>query len=157
MENKYDMGDFVVVNKVQTKNKKYSQNCKVTWLSTAYPVPRLGRIVGLCKRQDGVVEWNIDWETGYDEGPYLVLDKIHTFYLVRYGWFNKPVCVAAENMRLATLGEINELPGLFQNRQPMSEQAKQYLREDSQNWPRKSDGKFAKGNMLNHVEEKSND
>lgn len=155
MEHKYDIGDFVIVCKVHVK--KHPKANKIVWEESICPTPRLGRVVGMCKRWDGVKDYDIDWETGYSSSPYFVSNKVNTYYLVRFGWFNKPVCIMPENMRLAVGEEIQDLPNLHANRKPMSEKVKQFLREDSKNWPRKSNGQFAKGNILNYVKEKSND
>jgi len=144
MNNQFDIGDFVIV---KTQTIKRRSNKKVTWIDSKYSKPRLGRIVGLCRRFDGDIEigpWVKDYDDSWDAPRYLNCTKENILYEIRLGWFNKPIYVQLENMRLAKLDEIKDLPMLFTNVLPWSEESRNSLREDIKNAPRDKTGRFIK-------------
>ena len=142
MNNQFDIGDFVIVN---TQTIKRRSNKKVTWIDSNYSKPRLGRVVGLCRRFDGDIEGGAydDYYENCNE-RYLYHTKENILYVIKLGWFNKPIYVRLENMRLAKLDEIKDLPMLFTNVLPWSEESRNSLREDIKNAPRDKTGRFIK-------------
>jgi hypothetical protein len=138
----YTIGDFVLVFKTMMRDK---QESKVTWRKALEYVStklRLGQVVGLTTKYDGVVEYEPDLPCHY-----FVPSKSHHLWLVRFGLTNKPVYVAEGDMRFAVGDEITELPYSYPS-QEMSERDKQYLREDSKHWPRDAKGRWVKGPVV---------
>lgn len=133
---KYQIGNFVVVSKIQMRDK---QGSAVTWrkcLCYIATASRLGQVVGLCIRFDGYMSRN---------DAFFIPTKSHQFWLVRFGLTNRAVEVAEEDMRLA-VGDY-ELPYRWPV-QKMSDRNKQYLREDSKNWPRDARGRWVAGPVV---------
>ena len=139
---RYSIGDYVIVSR---KMRRYKLGVAVKWEpGFTYRSPQLGQVVGLCTRYDGKVMYsnvNNGWE--YDP-PYFAPEKAHQFWLVRFGLTNKPVCVRAEDMRLAAVDEIADLPYSYPP-SSMSERDKENLRVDSRNWPRDEKGRWIAG------------
>ena len=139
----YGIGAYVIIHKTMMRDK---QGSKVTWRKALEYVPtkpRLGQVVGLTTKYDGVVKYETDTDFLCH---YFAPSKAHRLWLVRFGLTNKPVCVAEEDMRPAVVGgdEIHELPYSFPP-QVMSERDKKYLSDDSKHWPRDAKGRWTKG------------
>ena len=140
MNRKYSIGDFVIVSKTMCREKIGSV---VKWKSGfGFCKHRLGQVVGLCARYDGHVQGGNFYN--YDDPPYFVPEKTHLFWLVKFGLMNKPVEVSEDNMRLASIDEVENLPTRYP-KSTMSEKDKQFLSEDSKTWPRDKKGKWVSG------------
>jgi len=136
MNKKYTIGDYVIVSKIRVRDR---QGNKVNWKILPLVENRLGQVVGLCTRYDGHIG---SVYFNYEDPPYFVPKKTHIFWLVRFGLMNKAVEVHEGDMKLAPLEEIKELPTRFPK---LTEKDKQYLSEDSKNWPRDKKGRWVSG------------
>lgn len=134
----YGIGTYVMVHRRFGRTKLGSGIVK--WASIVLAKSRLGQVVGLCTRYDGKVHSEVHYEGCAN---YFVPTKSHRFWLVRFGLMNKPVCVADDGMRLATIDEVEKLP-LQSPRQTWSEQDKQEASEESKTWPRDKKGRWIK-------------
>jgi len=142
---KFDIGDWVIVRAVHERTLDKAQ---IDWEPEFFKAPRIGRIVGLCRRSSGVRIGggvSYDWDGSPDYEPnYLKVTKSHIFYQVKFGWFNIPVLVAEEDMNLCSLDEISEFPLLFTQQYEWNPSDKDRLREDMKDWPRDSKGHWIK-------------
>ena len=137
---KHTIGDYVVVFGAMFRK---GSTC-VTWIPLSYNKSRLGQVVGLATKYDGDIEHDFGWV----DPNYFVPRKTHRFWQVKFGLMNKPVFVREEDVRLATIDEVEELPKLYQNRAPWNKQAKQDMREEVQNFPRDKNGRWVKNEKL---------
>lgn len=139
---KYSIGDYVIVFRKKFRDKK---NLVVKWQTIfSFLAPRLGQVVGLCTRYDGKTIWPTMSYDGDCDPPYFQREKSHRFWLVRFGLMNKPVEIGEEDMRLAAINEVKELPTLYP-KPVMLEREKQNLSEDSKHWPRDERGRWIVG------------
>lgn len=141
----FDIGDWVVVS---VEQQRILEGKKISWEPEVFKSPRVGRIVGLCRRSSGVrIDGGMyyDWDGTPDyESNYLEVTQSHIFYQVKFGWFNKPVLVAEKDMTLCPLEEIQELPLLSTQQYEWNPGDKDRLREDMKYWPRDSKGRWIK-------------
>ena len=140
-EPRYSIGDFV---KVQWEMSREGFR-HIIWIARTFGIkPRLGQIVGLATRYSG--DRTISLNMG--DPSYFTPSESHTFWLVRFGLLNKPVCVREEDMRLARVDEVKELPRLYMRRCRMGSREKKLLSEDSKSWPRDSRGRWISGPLI---------
>lgn len=137
----YDIGSFVVVNNVSCKRKQHN---KVIWIDIPAFPGGLGQVVGKCRRFDGIIQGGRQVGFSEWEPDYLDVTKENIFYKIIFGWFNKPVLVHAENMRLATVEEVQDLPKLFTNQKPWTDKDREILSDYSKEFPRDKKGRWCK-------------
>jgi hypothetical protein len=138
--NQFDVGTFVIINKCTVKSESGN---KVKWIDISYSKSRLGRVTGLCRRWDGIRRHLSNYFSSDDYEPaYLEGTKENILYEIRLGWFNKPIYVRPENMRLAKLNEIKDLPKLFTQQLSWPDYVKKSLSEESKHWPRDKNGRW---------------
>lgn len=138
---KYDIGDYVIVNSTMVKRHV---GFKRHYVTVNFSKPKLGRIVGLCRRFEGTYTGSSQNYWGdYDE-PYLSITGSKLFWLVRLGWLNKPILCLDECLTLAKPYEIKDFPKLFMSQIEWSEQSRKDLSRDSYDWPRDEKGRWTK-------------
>ena len=113
---------------------------EIRWYSKQLPEPRIGIITGIARRYDGIhhgyraQEWR-------DQPTYLQTTKCNWGYLVRFGATNKEVFVMPEACLLCT-NQI-QIPYRAHNH-ALSNEAREFLRDEARKSPRDSRGRFLK-------------
>ena len=138
---KYDIGDYVIVNSKMIKTVGGFKRC---YVPINFSRPKLGRVVGLCRRFEGDYKSSSQGYYGDWEAPYLSITNSKLFWLVKFGWLNKPILCSDECLTLAKLCEIKDFPKLFVQQHNWAEEDRKYLSEDSKNWPRDKKGRWTK-------------
>ena len=134
----YSIGDYVIVtHKMCRINREH-----INWVPLKLDTPQQGQVVGLATRYDGKIISPVT-HGYYDdyESNYFVPTKTHVFWHVKFGLLNKPVLVQAEDMRFATVGEVEDLPKLCV-RGYWNDKMRQAISKDSKNWARDSKGRW---------------
>ena len=138
---KYDIGDYVIVNSKMLRKGRYTNTTRERyWYLAQYSKPKLGRVVGLCRKFEGLIKYGVY----ADEPAYLRVTGSKLFWLVRFGWLNKPVLCSDECLTLAKPNEIEDFPTIYQEQIKWSDEDKKYLSELSKNWPRDEKGRWTK-------------
>lgn len=130
---KYSIGDYVMVSREMVRRDSHG----IKWVPQKLNPPRLGQVAGLAVRHDGKMEYSLN----YEEGAYFVSEGTHTFWQVKFGLMNKPICVQNDDIRLATVDEVEDLPKLCV-RNCWTDSMKQSMSKDSKNWGRDSKGRW---------------
>jgi len=137
---KYSIGDYVIVS---SKMNRVGLT-HIKWVCFKLTKPQFGQVIGLATRYDGNIKGGYSYGFEFDPN-YFIPTQTHLFWQVKFGLLNKPIYVREEDIRLATIDEVEELPKLYMSRCPYSDKDRKYLSEDSKNWPRDSKGKWTKG------------
>lgn len=131
---KYSIGDYVMVSCKMVRQEQSG----IEWVPRKLKSLQLGQIVGLVVRYDGKMKYPIN----YEEGAYFVSSSTHIFWQVKFGLMNKPICVRADGIRLATIDEVKDLPKMHV-RNYWTDKMRQSVSEDSKNWGRDSKGRWS--------------
>jgi hypothetical protein len=114
----------------------------ISWRSLKLKKFQLGQVVGLVTRYNGRIEYPTNY---WDEsGAYFVPTDTHVFWQVKFGLMNKPVFVRTNDMRLATIDEVEELPKLYMRQYQWDDRTRKAISEDSKHWPRDTKGRWVK-------------
>jgi len=136
-ERKYKIGQAVEVlaEAVFTEDEKDNRVVR----RKIHSKPRYGQVTGAGFRFTGRVKHS----EGYDQG-YLIIDKKHIVWKVRYGVTNKEVDVFEEDMNLAFARAGEVIPWRWTNPFPWSSKARQDLSRWSRDFPRDKRGRWIK-------------
>lgn len=141
---RFAIGDRV---KVSAKMVRFMNHAKkeVSWGPYAYKKSMYGRVVGMAHRCSGTHHKGECHTHTEDFVPgYLSVSEVHSFWLVRFGWYNKPVLVQDKDLILCEDCFLSKFPMLYTEQCAWSEGARACLRKEMMLVPRDSKGRWIK-------------
>ena len=135
---KYSIGDYVIVLHVMQRHDSHG----IKWVPRKLGQSQLGQITGLARRHDGDVKGGGYCTYPEDYEPrYFVSTGNHLFWQVKFGLLNQSVLVHDEDMRLANINEVEDLPKLY-TRSYWDDKSRKALSDDSKHWDRDAKGRW---------------
>lgn len=132
---KFQIGDWVRSDAHYTK---YRLAATSGWVRTVTEKPIVGRIVGGCWKQSGVLRGGCGYGEDY-EGKYLEVKETHFLFEVKEGFTNKPKYVAEDDIIVTFFDQGDDVPFRKVN---VSDADKKWLSEQAKEWPRDEKGRF---------------